>query len=497
MSAYFSIDGTVYPAQSDTIVNFDKGLSIQNAPAKRVTKFGDGYGMHMPIGPTVRNLSASFSNRTRDEIDIIETYFTLLKGEPFYIYVRGESIRVVVLGFNKNYQNGEIYSLTANLKEVFVYDIYEMLSNQTAAALFDIDDITSLRVGTDGSGGVPAEGDPVGLMMDVSGTGGKTMATYLEGATELVTNGTFDSNTTGWTAASGATLSILSEQLRVTCTAPDTTGLAYQSFPTVVGEWYEGTITKVSQDANSAWGFSTTASSARDLATFTTTDTGTATAIFQATSTTSYVQLWGFGDGVSDGTTVYDNVSVKALPGYVATAPSDAARPTLQQDAGSGKYYLDFDGTDDTFVLDATDFASSTNATLYKTFRGTSTDTTQIMFGAQAGPYVLAAQTGSTNTTLSSSVGTPTYREDGAAVSYTNRGTLFTALIDNTDHTIGAEDVDLSANSIWGIVGFYIGGEYSTTWDSTGRLYAWAAVDTKLSVRNRNILERWMLGKKT
>ena len=119
MSASFTIDGTVYPAQSGTVVLFDKGLSVQNAPAKRVTKFGDGYSMHLPIGPSVRSYSVSFSNRPTSEIEIIETYFTLLTGEGFDISVRGETIHVVVLGFNKNYQNGQVYGLTANLREYF------------------------------------------------------------------------------------------------------------------------------------------------------------------------------------------------------------------------------------------------------------------------------------------------------------------------------------------------------------------------------------------
>jgi len=141
----------------------------------------------------------------------------------------------------------------------------------------------------------------------------KVLTAFDERGPELVTNGTFNSDTTGWTSASGATLSSVSVELHVTCTAPDTTGLAYQAFTTVVGERYEVTITKISQDAPSAWGVATTPSSARDLANFTNSDTGTVTAIFQATSTTSYVQLWGFGDGVSDGTTVYDNVSVKQV----------------------------------------------------------------------------------------------------------------------------------------------------------------------------------------
>jgi surface protein len=160
-------------------------------------------------------------------------------------------------------------------------------------------------------------------------------------------------------------------------------------------------------------------------------------------------------------------------------------------------YYLDFDGADDNLILDADTIAASSNATLYKTFRGDSTDTSQIMFGTNLGPYILAAHSGSTTTDLSGNVGTPVYRKDGTIPSYATRGDIFTALVDDTDHTIGVEEADLSANTTWANDGFYIGGEHNTLWDNTGRLYAWAAVDTRLDGRGRDLLENFMIGKKT
>jgi hypothetical protein len=148
-------------------------------------------------------------------------------------------------------------------------------------------------------------------------------------------------------------------------------------------------------------------------------------------------------------------------------------------------------------ILDADDIAGSTNATLYKTFRGDSTDTNQMMFGTNVGGYILPANSGSVDPNLIGSVGSPVYREDGTIPSYTNRGDIFTALIDNTDHTIGVEEVNLSASATWVSDGFYIGGEYNTSYDNTGRLYAWAAVDTRLDGRNRDLLENFMISRKT
>ncbi len=161
------------------------------------------------------------------------------------------------------------------------------------------------------------------------------------------------------------------------------------------------------------------------------------------------------------------------------------------------RYYLDFDGADDNLILDADTIAASSNATLYKTFRGDTTDNNQVMFGTNAGPYILAAAAADGGAALSNSVGSPVYREDGITPSYATKGDIFTALIDNTDHTIGVEEVDLSAAGQWASNGFYIGGEYSATFDNTGRLYAWAAVDTRLDGRGRDLLENFMIGKKT
>jgi hypothetical protein len=146
-------------------------------------------------------------------------------------------------------------------------------------------------------------------------------------------------------------------------------------------------------------------------------------------------------------------------------------------------------------ILDADDIAGSTNATLYKTFRGDSTDTQQIMFGTNGGQWVLAAGSGNGSTSLSGIVGSPVYREDGTIPSYVTRDDIFTALVDNTDHTIGIEEVDLTSVS-WTSYGFYIGGEYGSGFENTGRLYAWAALDTTLDNYNRSVLEDWLIKKK-
>jgi len=609
-------------------------------------------------------------------------------------------------------------------------DVYELLAAQTGAVLFDINDKTSLRVGRDGSGGVPVDGDPVGMMMDVSGAGGSTMAAYLTGATELVTNGTFDTDLTGWLlSASPAVVGGRAELSR-----NGGIDIIRQSFATEVGKVYQ--ITADVTGASAKLGVGTASLSDNVLNIGSLVDTSVDN-VFVAQSNPT----WIYCITELNGTSSWDNVSVKALPGYVATAPSDSARPTLASvldttaseltddgtrgeelcdlvtpayitrpaaggipaaqtlvsqsnleigetyeinitgssvvgslgyraassgfgvtvlsgptnltngsqtvtvrivrtgnltinaDAdgfsatiesvsvkkvntvfdgqpnlvtngtfdtdsdwtkgtgwsiGSGvasasavtasleqsgvveankwyqvlvyatvtsgyftaylangdntqvnltgwhvlylragttgtsvsffgfgftgsidnvivqevpasvarAHYLDFDGSDDNLILDADTIAASSNATLYKTFRGDTTDTRHIMFSTNGGPFILTAEN-TTLTLLSYNVGSPVYREDGTIPSYATRGDVFTALIDNTDHTIGVEEADLSAEATWASSGFYIGGEHNTQWDSTGRLYAWAAVDTRLDGRGRDLLENFMIGKKT
>ena len=77
-------------------------------------------------------------------------------------------------------------------------------------------------------------------------------------------------------------------------------------------------------------------------------------------NTTGWHEVYAQADGTylnffaSTGVTVdIDNVIIQEVPASVARA-----------------FYLDFDGLDDNLILDGTDFGSSTNATLYKTFRG-------------------------------------------------------------------------------------------------------------------------------
>jgi hypothetical protein len=192
-------------------------------------------------------------------------------------------------------------------------NVYDMLGAQTAAALFDINDKTSLRTidPVTGSYEVPVEGDAVDLMMDVSGTGGLTMEAYLDGATELVTD--------GWTLPTGVTqdantftFSNVALSDRATATGIVTAGEWYK----IVVTWSEVTTGGVRIDAEefNSTGISTTGAS------------GTAEVIWNVVSGNGKVAV----RATAANTTGIFNVSIKALPGYVAEAASSSARPTLK-----------------------------------------------------------------------------------------------------------------------------------------------------------------------
>ena len=117
MIAGFTINGSVYPAESGTQIHFDRGVSMQNVVPKRVARFGDGYALQLPIGSLKRTINASFTNRSN--ADVIETYFELLDGASFDITMRGETIKVVCNSWTKNWPQEGVQTITASLEEYY------------------------------------------------------------------------------------------------------------------------------------------------------------------------------------------------------------------------------------------------------------------------------------------------------------------------------------------------------------------------------------------
>lgn len=172
---------------------------------------------------------------------------------------------------------------------------------------------------------VTAVEQPVGLILD------RRLGALGSLGAELVTNGTFDSDTTGWTA-SNSTISAPSGRLRVTETGAAAAGYARQSFAVVSGSWYRVTVDITTMAASKAqvW-VGSSYGGAQWLLVDNITTARTLTAYFRATTTTAFFELvMSCSLGGTSEYVEFDNVSVRHVPGNHASQATSTARPTLR-----------------------------------------------------------------------------------------------------------------------------------------------------------------------
>jgi hypothetical protein len=118
MSAYFIIPNS-FTGTGDKTVYFDKGVNIQVKRSERTSNFGDNYFSTIQLGPVIKTYSTSLSNRPVEDIDLVESYFNFLEGALINGLHIDTSINGVVEQFNKNYANGELYSISFQIRQVF------------------------------------------------------------------------------------------------------------------------------------------------------------------------------------------------------------------------------------------------------------------------------------------------------------------------------------------------------------------------------------------
>jgi hypothetical protein len=179
---------------------------------------------------------------------------------------------------------------------------------------------------TDTAGTTSAQvGQAVALMLDKS----KGLAL----GPELVTNGTFDANTNGWTLSSGGTF--VSEDGVGIFTRAVVGATVFQSIPAEAQKFYEVSVTLVS---------TASARAAVDVVSAfppnliqDNSPPGIYRGVFRATSNIITVFLGATANGVPVG---YDNISVRELKGNHATQPTAAARPILGRVPASGRRNL-------------------------------------------------------------------------------------------------------------------------------------------------------------
>jgi trimeric autotransporter adhesin len=139
-----------------------------------------------------------------------------------------------------------------------------------------------------------------------------TDATNVTG-TELVTNGTFDTDTSGWTAANSATVTLSSNRIRVTAGAPGN-GLAYQQITTVVGQWYTISYDGFPQTANTTFGQLYIRDGSISGTVIISSNNPTQTTYshtFQAISTATFIVLYGSSTNTNGNYAEWDNISLR------------------------------------------------------------------------------------------------------------------------------------------------------------------------------------------
>jgi hypothetical protein len=149
---------------------------------------------------------------------------------------------------------------------------------------------------------------------------------------ELVTNGTFDTDTSGWSPVSGpASVTVSSGQVTITNAAGDGLSGISQSLTVVVGKTYIVSSELVSATELAQIRVGIAAAGLEYYA-------GTSNQIiFTATNTSMAVGVYCRTAG---GSATWDNISVKELPGFHATQATTAARPILARVPARGRANL-------------------------------------------------------------------------------------------------------------------------------------------------------------
>ena len=223
------------------------------------------------------------------------------------------------------------------------FDPSVLFAAMEQGAWYDPSDLSTLYQDSAGTTPVTAVEQPVGLMLD------KSKGLVL--GSELVTNGTFDTDISGWVVGNTgeSTLSWVAGKIRITRV---NSGATYPNARTTLSGLVIGRMYKIVTTTNNVFSieayhsiFGVAASLVR-----TTLASKTMECVFTATATTHSldVGIWTASGAVGQ-YVEFDNISVKELPGNHAFQTTATSRPVLKQDAG-GQYYLRCDGIDDGMV---------------------------------------------------------------------------------------------------------------------------------------------------
>jgi hypothetical protein len=181
---------------------------------------------------------------------------------------------------------------------------------------------------------VTALGQSVGLVLD------KRLGALTNLGPELVTNGTFDSGTTSWTSANSPGLNVSPSGVAITNNGA-TNGLLYQAIATTVGRSYLITGNILFGGGFARIETSTAIPTSVTGAMINVSASGRYQWYFTASVTTTYIVIGNRND--ANAFNIYDNISVREVPGNHALQATSASRPTLQARSNLLTYSEQFD----------------------------------------------------------------------------------------------------------------------------------------------------------
>ncbi len=138
---------------------------------------------------------------------------------------------------------------------------------------------------------------------------------------ELITNGTFDSNVTSWPSSSGGTVTWSSGTAITGAVGTDDRGGMSQTFTTVNGAVYQLSFDVISR-TSTKWEVYRQGTGAGTI--IEGTDLGSHSTFFTAAATSTELAFYAKQAGTSDGTVAWDNISVKQVNGAATMTNMDS-----------------------------------------------------------------------------------------------------------------------------------------------------------------------------
>ena len=206
-------------------------------------------------------------------------------------------------------------------------------SNNEQGIWLDPSDMSTMFQDVTGTTPVTAVEQPVGLILD------KSRGLVL--GPELVVNGGFATDTAGWTLAAGGAATVSGGVL--TLSNVSSRARLSQFSTTVAGRSYQVTVSGVNLGNSTATSARVQLGSSQFILA-----AGTNSLLYVASGSSTEVVLFE-NDTTAGLNFSVDNISVREIAGNHATQATATSRPILRQDA-SGRYYLFFDGIDDSLV---------------------------------------------------------------------------------------------------------------------------------------------------